>query len=190
MLTKANGEKKEMENNLINTDEFLSLIKKTAGKDSSEQDLRVLRKALHNNPHLWRTVGDLAEQVAHNLISKIEPSPALEESLITGWYEMQKEIGGESPNSLEILLVQQIVLSWLRLQIVEYKYTNTMSKSTTLKLGKYWESRLSAAQRRHFRSIETLARVRRLLAKTPAVQVNIATDGGQQVNLAGDMKNK
>ena len=46
------------------------------------------------------------------------------------------------------------------------------------------EKRLSAAQRRFIRACETLARVRKLSRNTPALQFNIATSGGQQVNLA------
>ena len=40
------------------------------------------------------------------------------------------------------------------------------------------------------RAVETLARVRRLLSRIPAVQVNIATQGGQQVNVAGEVNSK
>ncbi|HEV8136372.1 MAG TPA: hypothetical protein VGP85_16955 [Pyrinomonadaceae bacterium] len=58
-----------------------------------------------------------------------------------------------------------------------------MAQSITLTLGMYWEKRLSAAQRRFTRACETLARVRKLSRNTPALQFNIATSGGQQVNL-------
>lgn len=53
-----------------------------------------------------------------------------------------------------------------------------------LDLGMYCEKRLSAAQRRFTRACETLARVRKLSRNTPALQLNIATSGGQQVNVA------
>ena len=177
-----------MANKQITTREYYELVDKVIIEDPSKEDVKALRKALHNNPKLWRIVGDLAEQAVFNLIGEIKSSPALKESLKTGWKEMQKELGGENPNPLEKLLVQQVVMSWLRLQLVEYHFTEVMNQSITLNLGRYWESRLSAAQRRHLRAIETLARVRRLLSKTPAVQVNIAAEGGKQVNVAGDVK--
>ena len=47
----------------------------------------------------------------------------------------------------------------------------------------YWEKRLSAAQKRFTRACETLTRVRKLSRKTPALQFNVATQGGQQVNV-------
>ena len=167
--------------------EYIDLIKKVNKEDPDKDDIKALRKALLNNPELWRVVGDLAEQAVLSLIDEIQSFPALKESLKIGWNEMQKELGGENPNPLEKLLIQQIVMSWMRLQLVEYHYTDTMNQSITLPMGRYWEGRLSAAQRRHLRAVETLARVRRLLSNTPAVQLNIAAKGGQQVNVAGDV---
>jgi hypothetical protein len=70
-----------------------------------------------------------------------------------------------------------------RLFKCELSYSGTMAQSITLTLGMYWEKRLSAAQRRFTRACETLARVRKLSRNTPALQFNIATSGGQQVNL-------
>jgi hypothetical protein len=58
-----------------------------------------------------------------------------------------------------------------------------MKQSITLTLGIFEEKRLSAAQRRFAHACETLARVRKLSRHTPALQLNIATSGGQQVNL-------
>ena len=84
---------------------------------------------------------------------------------------------------LEQLLIQDAALSWLKLSIIELQYSNVMKQSITLTLGIFWEKRLSAAQRRFTRACETLARVRKLSRNTPALQFNIATSGGQQVNL-------
>lgn len=47
----------------------------------------------------------------------------------------------------------------------------------------YMEKRLKMAQKRFTRSSETLMRVRKLSRNTPALVFNIATSGGQQVNL-------
>ena len=49
----------------------------------------------------------------------------------------------------------------------------------------YWEKRLSASQRRYLRACETLARVRKITRTT--MQINIAEEGSQQVNIAGDL---
>lgn len=80
------------------------------------------------------------------------------------------------------LLASQ-TLCWPKLNLVELSYSGTMAQSHTLTLGMYWEKRLSAAQKRFTRACETLARIRKLSRNAPALQFNIAANGGQQVNL-------
>ena len=96
---------------------------------------------------------------------------------------LKKDLGYDGAPMLEQLLIQQAALCWLKLNLVELSYSNTMKQSITLTLGMYWEKRLSAEQRRFTRACETLARVRKLSRNKPALQFNIATGGGQQVNL-------
>ena len=97
---------------------------------------------------------------------------------------LKKDLGYDGAPMLEQLLIQQVALCWLKLNLVELAYSNTMKQSITLTLGVYWEKRLSAAQKRFTRACETLARVRKLSRNTPSLQFNIAASGGQQVNLA------
>jgi hypothetical protein len=57
------------------------------------------------------------------------------------------------------------------------------------KLGKipaieHHDKLLSSAQHRLNKAVESLARVRRLATQAPVFQVNLATRGGQQLNLA------
>jgi hypothetical protein len=56
-----------------------------------------------------------------------------------------------------------------------------------LNVGAYWDNLLTTHQARFLRAIETLARVRRLARNTPALQINIAREGGKQVNVQGDV---
>ena len=97
---------------------------------------------------------------------------------------LKKDLGYDDAPMLEQLLIQQAALCWLKLSLIELSYSGTMKQSITLTLAMYWEKRLSAAQRRFTRACETLARVRKLSRNTPALQFNIATSGGQQVNVA------
>ncbi len=53
---------------------------------------------------------------------------------------------------------------------------------------KPWERRLSVAQHRYLLACQTLAKIRRLGSKYPNLQVNIATQNGKQVNVAGDLR--
>lgn len=84
---------------------------------------------------------------------------------------------------LEKLLIQQATLCWLKLSLVELSDEAVINRSITMPVGLFWEKRLTLAQNRFTRACETLARIRKLSRNTPALQVNIATEGGQQVNL-------
>jgi hypothetical protein len=97
---------------------------------------------------------------------------------------LRKELGYIGAPLLEQLLIQHAALCWLKLSLVELQYSHVMKQSITLTLGIYWERRLTAAQKRFTRACESLARIRKLSRNTPALQLNIATSGGQQVNVS------
>ena len=165
--------------------QFLEVLDKANKEKPNPEAMKALRRMLDESPELWRFAGDLAHQACLNTIEKINATPPIKESLRRGVGALKKELGyGEAPQ-LERLLIEQVVMCWLRLNLAEHQYTNAMQESITLTLGMYWEKRLSAAQRRYTCAVETLARVRKLARTTPALQINIAAEGGQQINVAG-----
>ena len=97
---------------------------------------------------------------------------------------LKKDLGSDGAPMLEQLLIQQAALCWLRLTLAELAYSNVVKGSITLTLGLYMEKRLTMAQRRFTRACETLTRVRKLSRNTPSLQFNIATEGGQQINVS------
>jgi hypothetical protein len=90
----------------------------------------------------------------------------------------RNDLGYAEASPMERMLIDAVVLAWLRYTQVERAAANTWGDSHSLTSGAYWDKRLSAAQRRYLRAIETLARVRR--TALPMLQVNIAEK--QQVN--------
>jgi hypothetical protein len=86
---------------------------------------------------------------------------------------------------LERLLIEEVALRWLHLRLVDLEYADATSQSILLPSAEHWEGRLSAAQRRYLRACDTLARLRKLASASSALQVNIAAQGGQQINLLG-----
>jgi len=61
-----------------------------------------------------------------------------------------------------------------------------VSQSVSLQVGAYWDNLLTSNQARFTRAIETLARTRRFAQNTPALQINIAREGGKLVNVQGE----
>jgi hypothetical protein len=83
--------------------------------------------------------------------------------------EIEQELSAPSDGAMERLLIGHVVLCWLRLMMVDRGYTCALDQSITLTLGAYWEKRLSAAQKRFTRSVENLARVRKLMRRAVTV---------------------
>jgi hypothetical protein len=138
---------------------------------------------------MWRIAGDLARTAALHLIQDgITATPAVKESLSAAWDGLKMDLGYDNAPMLEQLLIEQVALCWLRLYTAEQGYTNKVYTASSYESLNYWERRLNASQRRYLRACETLARVRKIIRRTPALQINIAAQGGQQVNVAGDVK--
>ncbi|GAB4546923.1 MAG: hypothetical protein Kow0063_41460 [Anaerolineae bacterium] len=163
--------------------QLLDLVHSIDKDNPSPDDIRALHAMLSDHPHLWRTFGDLARLSAQVIIKRLAPLPHISQSLTCAWQAMQIDLGYPQASPLERLVIEQVVLCWLHLYLIDCEYTAATSQPIPLDNADFWERRLSAAQRRYLRACDTLARIRKLARTTPALQVNIATHGGQQVNV-------
>ncbi len=135
--------------------------------------LAELRKALDDTPEWVSLLGDMSGQLRSRIIESMAPQPGLHIAVKKQAEQMAKELGAGQASPLERLLIDQVVIAWLRWQSVEWNYQSNFAQSITLTKGIYLEKRLTAAHRRYLQSIESLAKGRRLLARAP-VQINIA----------------
>ena len=165
---------------------FHSVLMRANKERPRDSDIKALRNLLDGNTELrlWEAVvgmGALAEsQVLDTIVNG--SGQGMRECWRRRLESMRTDLGYADSSALERLLIQQVTLCWLNLNLIEYRHTNIMKQSITLNLGMYWEKRLTMAQRRFTRACDSLARVRRLSPRIP-VQVNIAAEGGQQVNV-------
>lgn len=139
----------------------------------TKAQLAELREALEHAPSLVGVLGDMSSQLRYKIIEAMAPQPGLHIAVRKQAEQMAKELGIEQASPLERMLIDLVVIAWLRWQSVEWNYQSNFAQSITLTKGIYLEKRLTAAHRRYLQSIESLARVRRLLARAP-VQINIA----------------
>lgn len=132
----------------------------------------------------WRDVRDPLYGVEVFMLEKSVKTfgPAVPELWREQASDLRVELGYDSAPTLEKPLIKHAVICWLRLAHVEFNYSSLTSSETPLKILEFNERRLSAAQKRFTRACESLARVRRLAR--PNVQVNIAAEGGRQINMA------
>ncbi|HEX7176985.1 MAG TPA: hypothetical protein VF240_17130 [Pyrinomonadaceae bacterium] len=135
----------------------------------------------------WRDVTDPLDAALAVLLTT-DASTLTTDAIAELWTlqarEFKDDLGIKTAPPLEKALIQHAAVCWVRLSILEMRYTNVMKQSITLTLGAYWEKRLTAAQKRFTRACESLERVRKLSARVPKVQINVAAEGGRQVNVA------
>lgn len=153
----------------------LSQAYKRADKpDANPEDVEALVRLVRQHPHLMRKTADLAAASVNVAIQGANATPAVREVLRCSVDQVKASLGYERAVPVERLLVEQVALCYLRMNLAEQSYEGVMSQEHSLKLGAYWEKKLSSAQRRYLQAVETFARVRKLLSR-PAIQFNIAT---------------
>jgi hypothetical protein len=165
---------------------FRELLDKTNKGNPHPKDVAALAELLNGNKslELWRDVLSAAQYAERAVIENSSSVAGVKECWKHRLSSLRQELGYNEAPALEKLLIQHAALSWLKISLVELQYSHTMKQSISLPLAIYWEKKLTAAQRRFTRACETLARVRKLSRNTPALQFNIAANGGQQVNVA------
>jgi len=160
-----------------------ALLGKVMKAKPKSEDMEAFRKLLDRHPGIAETMVNLTDQTFEAIFKPMagESQGALE--LLKRVRRLkQTELGYDAASALEKLLIEAVVIAWVGYTDTERRASSVWSDSHTLTSGEYWNKRVSAAQRRYLRAIETLARVRRL--GLPAVQINI---GAQQVNQVNAM---
>jgi len=146
------------------------------------QDIAHLRAVMRAEPELGRYLFDIARLNSDKVIAAIAPDSSLAREAMGAIADtMRADLGYTDAPAIERGLIEHVVLCWLRLQDVEGRYTYALAKSQELPVAYWWERRLTGAQGRYMRAVESLARVRRM-TRPSAVQINV---GDQQVNVAG-----
>lgn len=152
---------------------FVAALSAKNNKPTAAQRAELAR-ILNAHPRLAYEVINVGRIVQDAIIGRLSSHPAYQDILRRQADDLAVSLAGTAPTPLERLLVQNVVLCWLRWQDCEWRYDAVMAESHTLTLGAYWERKLSMVHLRYERALESLARTRALLARLPVVQVNIA----------------
>lgn len=142
---------------------FKDLLAKTNKERPRPQDVKALSELLygHKSLELWRTVSSAGAMAEIVVVENASAVPGVKECWKHRLQQLKKDLGCDEAPLLEQLLIQHAALCWLNLSLLELRYWYVMKQSITLAVGLYWEKRLTAAQRRFTRSVETLTRVRK-----------------------------
>lgn len=147
--------------------DFATVVSATNKKNPKDEDIEALRELMREDSSIWKTYGDWAKQSESVILNEyFESSGFLLETVTKKLANMRDELGWADASEIEKLLIRQICLTWLRLYFVERQHHKATFGSHSLTSGVYWDKRLSMAQKRHLKSIESLAKVRKMTAQT------------------------
>ena len=154
---------------------FDAITKADAGDVSA---LEVLREAFRDIPEVADTLSGLAYQAENSILANV-PAGVRElfRQQVTNLRKTLREEGTGS--ALESMLIRRSALDYLASLQAERTRALAPGESRSLELSRFYDYQADRAHRRFLASVESLARVRKLL--TP-IQINIAE---QQVNVAG-----
>ena len=154
--------------------EFRALLSVTNKSNPDRQSLAKLGEILDKIPNLANVLGNLMTQIEGQILTNSFPSDKGFALIVSKRLENQRaELGYAGASAIEKSLIEHIIICHLRLITTELRYEKAMQTNPSLAMGQYWESKLSANQRRYLRAVETLARVRRLPAPVIlATQIN------------------
>lgn len=156
--------------------ELRALIERIDSGKPSKADREALAKCLDAVPNFAALLGDMSARVVEHMIGKMNTQPTTRQAAGVHFLNQRNALGYKTATPIERSLIENVVVCWFRLQYVELQFSlHTLAQHET-KTGLYWDKRLSAAQRRYLRAVESLERVRRLMRNdgpSVAVQMNI-----------------
>lgn len=153
-------------------------------KKPSADDVARIHEQIVTTPGAWSLASIPVELLRKSLIEKLAGQGAASALYLAETDILAKQLGYDTAPALERMLIDRLLTVRLRLLHAERGYNqHVLNGSVSLTLAEFWEGRLSSTQARFLRAVETLARVRRLARNAPALQINIAHEGGKQVNV-------
>jgi hypothetical protein len=93
---------------------------------------------------------------------------------------LRHELQHDQSDRAQQLLIDEVVLCYVRVMMLQQWLTALTKPGHNHSEARYWDKRLSTAESRYYRAIDSLTQIRKRLGG-PNVQINIAADGGQQV---------
>lgn len=151
--------------------DFIEIFGATNKQNPKTEDIEILRELMREDSSIWKNYGDWAKQSESVILNEyFKTSGFLLETVKKKLANMRDELGWENASEIEKLLIRQVCLTWLRLYFVERQHHQATFGSHNLTSGVYWDKRLSMAQKRHLKAIESLAKVRKMTAQTAKLE--------------------
>ena len=148
------------------TKKELALMKACNIENPSDEDRKALESLLSKKEWIAE-VNHFGQQVLNHALNKIKRSSYFEGKCNKRYLKrVRDDLGYESSSMTEKLIIDELVIDWVRLQYVQGLHGANLSTDHSHPTGNYWDKRLTMAHNRYMKSISTLAKVRKLIGAT------------------------
>ena len=163
---------------------FIEIFSKIDKEKPTKENLKEIQEYFPETKNPSITLQRLSQNLITNHFKKtFEASGANIEPLLGGVEKMRNELGYSSSATIEQLLIDEIILEFLRIHHMQLALTTfTTNKGIDLKNIKKFDELLNSAQARFHKSIQTLMKLRKSGVK---LQINIATEGRYRLTQNG-----
>lgn len=149
--------------------ELALLVEKANCSDGrASQDAVNLRKFFSANPGIWKCFSSFAQNIRHIVSSRIASLPGQLELLNQEYADRRDRLGYQEASPLEQLLIERVMLCWLRLLWAEAYATEASKAGVPLKQEDQSDRLLNRAHNRYVKACESLAKMRAMEAMTKA----------------------
>ncbi len=149
--------------------DFSSLVERTNKANPKEKDMRKLKEYFDNNPSLALQIGNVNKTIFDSILETMAGESAFGRETMQRYIKnMKTELGYHTSTFVEQMLIDEVVMRWLRLQSMEHDHKNVTYREHRFAEGLYYDKRLHLAQARYLKAVETLAKVRKMIAATQA----------------------
>lgn len=167
--------------------ELYAIIQATNKEKPSRVDIDRLQAYLEQHPDEVEKLGNLANHVETQVLESAFHTVLTKKATYMHMADMRVDMGYDQSSAIEKGLIDHIVLCWLRLHICEFHYEK-YTVNASIDRGLFWEKVLSATQKRFLRSVEALARIRKLQQPAPSPLTLALVKA--QVNASGEAPTK
>jgi hypothetical protein len=126
-----------------------------------------LRKFFDDNPGIWRRINSIADSARRQIqVRVIGNQPGNVELLEREYKDRRDKLGWQEAGELERLLIERVLLCWLRLLWAENYAAALMRPEVRMKESLYAEKLLAGAHSRYVKACESLAKMRAMALAT------------------------
>jgi hypothetical protein len=149
--------------------DFSSLVERTNKANPKEKDMRELKQYFDNDPSIALQVGNVNKTIFDSILETMAGESEFGRETIRRYIKnMKSELGYHNSTFVEKMLIDEVVMHWLRLQSMDHDHKIVTYGQHRFAEGLYHDKRLHLAQARYLKAIETLAKVRKMIAATQA----------------------